>query len=340
LACATLSRRNRPQRSGLLEFLDTWSFYLLAPWPLLGPLALLLRSASLGLLAALGSVQAFQVAQLALGQARRPGPVAGSRLRVMTANVLATNPDARALADQIRREQPDLVALQEVQGEFGAELGEQLSSLLPYTWLRPHHRFSGAALLSRWPLESQDAFRLSEFGHFCQHAQILVEGRPLHVFNVHLETPFVIHRRRRGFPRFGIRYRSYTARDEEVERLLSLVEKLDEAVIVAGDFNSSAGSRPHRRLLTGLRDAFREMGRGLGHTFPQAVLINGFYCPLPLLRIDYIFFRGPLRPLAASTTHQPGSDHRTVLADFDLVSPTNCTPGSDDQLELSGAADA
>jgi endonuclease/exonuclease/phosphatase (EEP) superfamily protein YafD len=109
-----------------------------------------------------------------------------------------------------------------------------------------------------------------------------------------------------------------------------MVEKLDEAVIVAGDFNSSAASRPHRRLLTALRDAFREVGRGLGHTFPQAVSVNGLFCPVPLLRIDYLFFRGPVRPLNARTVYQPGSDHRSVIADFDLL---GATPGAAGQTE-------
>jgi endonuclease/exonuclease/phosphatase (EEP) superfamily protein YafD len=334
LVCAALSRRDRPQPNALLELLDTWALYLLAPWPLLGLLAWLRRSAALGLLTAIGSVQALQVARLTVGQGRRPGPVSGLRLRVMTANVLAPNRDAGALAELIRSEQPDLVAFQEIRTDFGADLEARLGSLLPYAQISPHARFGGAALFSRWPLDGLETFKLSERGHFCQHARVLVAGQPLHFLNIHLQTPFEVLRRRRGLVRVGIRHRTESARDDEVERLLGMVEKLDEAVVVAGDFNSSAGSRPHRRLLTVLQDAFREVGRGLGHTFPQAVSVNGLFCPVPLLRIDYLFFRGPVRPLSARTVHQPGSDHRSVIADFDLLGATPCGAG---KTERSGS---
>src|SRR5262245_10320317 len=93
LGLIVAARIVRRPRFWWLEFLDTWLLYLLAPFPLLaGPLALGLRSASLGLLAACGSALGLAWARLALGQGR--GVSAGGRaplLRVLTANVLGTN---------------------------------------------------------------------------------------------------------------------------------------------------------------------------------------------------------------------------------------------------------
>ena len=125
-----------------------------------------------------------------------------------------------------------------------------------------------------------------------------------------------IYPRHGGLLPFGIRPHAGTLRDEQIDLLIGLLAGLDEPAIVVGDFNAAAGSRPHRQLLGHLRDAYREVGRGFGHTFPQPVSIHGLTLPAPLLRIDYVFFKGPLEPLTARTIHQPGSDHRAVLADF------------------------
>ena len=318
LAVAAAARSERRRPGALLELLDTWSLHLLAPWPLLGLVALARRSPAIGLLAGLGSIQAVQVARLTIGRGPRSGPVHGARLRVLTANVLATNLDAAGLVALIAREQPDLVALQEVRPRFGAELSKLLSPLLPHAEVMPDYRYSGAALFSRWPLDGLEHFTLSDGGHFCQRVCLTVDGRPLQLFNIHLETPYEVYGRPGGWLPFGIRRREDSARDAEIERLLDLVEKLEEPLIVVGDFNTSAGSRAHRRLLRALRDAHQEAGRGLGLTFPQSVSIHGLVSPLPLLRIDYAFFRGQLRPLITRTLDQPGSDHRAVVADFEL----------------------
>ena len=98
-----------------------------------------------------------------------------------------------------------------------------------------------------------------------------------------------------------------------------MVGAIDGPVLVAGDFKTSAGSRPHRILLRHLRDAYREVGGGVGHTFPQPASVRGLWVPAPLLRIDYVFFRGGLEPLRARTLPHPGSDHRAVLVELSLA---------------------
>ena len=316
LGLAALVRLGRSRGSWLLELIDTWLLYLLAPWPALGLVAARARSAGLAALAGLGSLLALARVWPAIARARRPGPSGGPRVRVLTANVLAENTCVGGLVELIERERPDIVALQELRPAFGARLIERVGRCLPYHEVRPGRRFAGAALLSRWPLEAVETFHLAGIGHLCQRARVVLDGRRVEVFNIHLQARAEIYPRHGGLLPFGIRPHAGTLRDEQIDLLIGLVAGLDEPAIVVGDFNAAAGSRPHRQLLGHLRDAYREAGRGFGHTFPQPVSIHGLTLPAPLLRIDYVFFKGPLEPLTARTICQPGSDHRAVLVDF------------------------
>src|SRR5439155_13680530 len=132
---------------------------------------------------------------------------------------------------------------------------------------------------SRWPLEDLETFRLADRGHICQRARLSMDGCSVEVFNVHPVAPFEIYRRRRRLLKFGIRRRTSSFRDDQIDCLIELTSDLKEPTIFLGDFNVAAGSRLYRRLLMRLRDAFGEVGSGLGHTFPRPT--KGYSLPLP-----------------------------------------------------------
>jgi endonuclease/exonuclease/phosphatase family metal-dependent hydrolase len=99
-----------------------------------------------------------------------------------------------------------------------------------------------------------------------------------------------------------------------------------DAVVLAGDFNSPAGSDAHRFLTTdgGFRDAWTVAG----HADEGAVTFNHFVVPhvapdvdgaLGNFRIDWILLRGPLESLSAAVDDEiagelPPSDHYPVVA--------------------------
>jgi vancomycin resistance protein VanJ len=72
-------------------------------------------------------------------------------------------------------------------------------------------------------------------------------------------------------------------------------------------------------------DAYREVGWGLGWTFPdftqpsaqpvQTSILSAL--GRPVTRIDFIFHNGALRPVSAQVwPTSGGSDHRPVMAEF------------------------
>lgn len=75
------------------------------------------------------------------------------------------------------------------------------------------------------------------------------------------------------------------------------------AVIVGGDFNSTADVRQFLDLLTdGYRDAVEQTGSGFAPTFPS----DTWYPPM--ISIDHVLARK-----ATSASARNGSDHRAVL---------------------------
>ncbi len=87
-------------------------------------------------------------------------------------------------------------------------------------------------------------------------------------------------------------------------------------VILVGDLNATAISRPYQRLASRLSDAQKAeaIPRSLP-TFPSA---------FPMLRIDHVFVSRAIRPTGAATPFFPlarmASDHLPLVIDFDIVS--------------------
>lgn len=102
--------------------------------------------------------------------------------------------------------------------------------------------------------------------------------------------------------------------DEHLEQWVSEFST-DRPVLVAGDFNLASNCALLDPLRdAGFRDAFTEVGAGLGLSFPLFLSYRGIPLP-PLVRIDHAWFRG-LEPFGARLLADAGSDHLPLLARF------------------------
>jgi vancomycin resistance protein VanJ len=89
---------------------------------------------------------------------------------------------------------------------------------------------------------------------------------------------------------------------------------------VMGDFNTGDREPGHTVLASDLRDAFGETGTGFGFTFPNHKRMGPITIPIPLVRIDYIWTRSSVVPVAAHVNcDDGGSDHCMVVADLRIV---------------------
>jgi endonuclease/exonuclease/phosphatase family metal-dependent hydrolase len=244
----------------------------------------------------------LRVMTLNIAHARRHG----RHQALLSASTLRSN--LSAIATVLRREAPDLVALQEADGPSAWSGGfDHVSTLAelagyPYAFRGEHNPFtlgnlelsSGTALLARVALGEPRSHAFSQNwrdtkGFVAATVEPGGWDTPLDVVSIHLD--FLAERVRR----------------RQVEQLVESFHASERPLVVLGDFNCEWSER--RRCLALLR---RELGlrpvEGSGHaTFPSW---------RPLVRLDWVLVSPELGFAAYETLPDRLSDHLGVVADL------------------------
>ena len=240
---------------------------------------------------------------------------AARSLRFLTYNIHAETVSVQPMLDIIRAADAEIVALQEVSPAMAEALTVQLRDEYPYQALHPNfdNPIWGQGVLSRYPIV-EDEYWLIVLGH--QRVKINRNGSPLVLYNTHPVHPFLL----RDGRLFDMQPHQLEVRD-----LLRRVALDDGEILIAGDFNMTDQATDYARLTAQFHDTYREVGWGLGWTFPdftqpnaqpvQASILSAL--GRPLTRIDFVFHNDALYPVSARVwPTSGGSDHRPVLAEF------------------------
>jgi len=316
-----------------VEALDTFALYAFAPFLVLPVLALLFWSRALTILTII--VLAFfgqQFGTQTLGAVGLLAPAAVTaqesrpRVRILTLNLHSPNSDPTQYVPLIRELKPDVIMLQEVTAAFERAFDRVLGNEYPYSVRAgTDTAHQGAGTWSRLPLAEREVLRPTSVvdddheNNTMHRVRLLAApGQDVWLYNVHLANPAAGKEGRR----MQIMGLDSSERNDELAWLIRETANLQRPYILAGDFNSAAGSYPHRHFPTVWRDAFGEAGRGFGHTFPSPSTVGGrlrtFSALLPMLRIDYVLTSPVLEPVRAWTERVPGTDHMAVVADVAL----------------------
>ncbi len=308
-------------QSDWIDLTNIFAFWFFGPLLLLLPLALVLRWRWLcG--AALLVLALFLIS---FGDVLIPQPAvahsAPADLRVATFNIKYCKVDANELAAWLAHRNIDIVALQEVSHPMAAGLQTRLSAEYPYQYTDTEHYDLGVAVISRYPLEF-----LERPAHFRGHRlQVTVGAEELTLINVHLKAPDLERTSYAGHPGW-LRYET-GPRQRGAEELLEMIGQEPGPLVVMGDFNTSDREALYRRFAAEMTDSYRETAWGLGYTFPDTRNVSGLPLALPLIRIDYVWVDGGVKPLATQVACDGYSDHCAVIVDLAL-------PGS---VGLSGS---
>lgn len=224
----------------------------------------------------------------------------------------------------IEREKPDFILLQDARNR-----GPEFAAKMPGKFVAGHGEF---VLVSRYPIAKSEKLAEPNWNgqSVAARFEVLVNGRPLVLYGVHLPTPRqelvrflglrrilgdLVGRKRRE-PGFG-NYREWLAQRMKLASSLANVFR-DEAqpFIVAGDFNTPDHGSIYHRFAGEMTDAFAAEGRGWGLTFPGTTR-NPFAGFGPWLRLDYLFAGRGWR--AVECRPEPGSksQHKAVLGRFE-----------------------
>jgi len=243
---------------------------------------------------------------------RRPVAAAGQPLRVATCNLCFRNQDTGAIVAALGALRADIVMVQELTPPVALALA-QLGGQYPHQLLHAAERQNGMGIISRLPLREASFDADARI----QRASASLGHRQITLINAHPTIADMRWRRLLGRFPLLVGY-APGRRQHDIDALLAQIDRAEGDLVVAGDFNTAEGEPPYRQLAARLRDSFAEAGRGFGFTFPLGT--GGAALPQPLIRIDYVWVRGAIRPLRAAVCRRSGgSDHAAVVADLLVV---------------------
>ena len=222
-------------------------------------------------------------------------------LKIMSYNVWRSNEHMNDAAEVIRREQPDILLLQELKPERAQILTKALVNLYPDAELQfAYEEKRLQAIISRFPLICME--KIHNKGR-AQKVLIETPKGPIIVYNIH--------------PPKG----RWLRRHRQLSALLTEdIITSDSPVILGGDFNTNDQSATYRLLSQHLHNSHWEAGWGFGFTYPSASFrLRGKFQVPPLVRIDHIFYNDHFYIKNAGTlTESGGSDHLPVVAELIL----------------------
>jgi endonuclease/exonuclease/phosphatase family metal-dependent hydrolase len=236
---------------------------------------------------------------------------AQAAFRVMTYNIhhgegLDGKVDLHRIADLIKREQAEIVALQEVdkgvQRTARRDVPAELAALTGLACVFSNNfHFQGGeygnAVLTRFPIKRWTN----------THYKMLRPGEQRGILQLVLN----VHGRELVFMDTHIDYRG-----DDTERLLNAAEIQElfqqyrrQPMILCGDFNDTPASRTHTKIAENFIDAWTAVGAGDGFTIPAEK---------PRKRIDYIWIGkgSSIVPFKAWVPDSAASDHLPVVAEL------------------------
>jgi endonuclease/exonuclease/phosphatase (EEP) superfamily protein YafD len=219
-----------------------------------------------------------------------------SSLRFLAANLNFRNRDYRGALALIEAEQPDVVALMEVDAAWIGALGD-LHDRYPHSFAWPEEGAYGIALFSRYPVRELDGSPYREGGvQTAARVGIDVNEKEVILTLAHMKAPT-------SPGHAALRNRQIAAIAEMIGR-----DSGREHILI-GDLNTTPWSPQYRPLeeTAGLRNAAR--GRGYSPTWPAGFGLMG-------IPIDHVLTSGGIEVLQFRRGASFGSDHLPIVADL------------------------
>lgn len=312
-------------RWSLLFLLSSFAPYLFAPLPIIFLIAIATRRREIWIGFAISvALAAWMYGGLFVPRVS-PTVAREEMLTVMTYNLLDMGRPCESAADTIRKANPDVVAIQELNPPTAELIVRDLAREYPYQILDPQNGTHGMGILSRVPLLVDDTRLPGEWVGVPQVATIEWRGQTVTFINTHpMPTNFGLHD---YFLATDQVEWTIHERERDVEVVTNFAAARSEPVIVLGDFNMTDTSEAYQIITRTFGDSWREAGWGLGHTFPapdasgeSRIALAGIPLPTWLVRIDYVFHSQHWKTTSAQIGQWDGvSDHRPVIAKLVLT---------------------
>lgn len=224
-------------------------------------------------------------------------PTAAAEIKILQANLLYLNGNAALLHQLIAAENPDIIALSEVNADMAQSL-EKIKNAYPYHLIEPMQNDArGLALLSRIRAASMTRVTFGDSAVPAHLARLETSQGPLTIVSIHPRTP--LHG-------LALRDADFTALAEKFR------DRADMPLVITGDFNATPWCPALKGLKRSLALRDTREGYGLNGTWPV-------WLPAPLrLPIDHTLVSGHVQATGHRLGPGIGSDHLPSLISITL----------------------
>ena len=224
----------------------------------------------------------------------------------------------------IKKEDPDIVCLQEFSTRNSRQVRQQLKKLMKgysaeYYIYTGSGRSFGNVTLSKFPVKNRGVIKFDGSTNLAIFTDYESGGRQFRVYNCHFESYNIsfsgivralLEKDKDIVTETGVKMkRSITRRPKQVDQVFNDIEDCPVDAFVCGDFNDNPMSYTYYRMMRDRQDTFVQAGDGFGATYARL---------WPLLRIDYILCPKSMTVLSHETPHVGFSDHYPVITQIAL----------------------
>ena len=215
--------------------------------------------------------------------------------KLISFNMLGTNPRGAEIADYLIDEAPDVVFALEALA-ISDELPRIEAAFLHHAGCWPGPRCD-MAIYARHPLRDVQIIPFHTVDGRLIVARVQLGGQTITLVAAHLTKPY-----------WGIWH------SLQLDTLMDVLATIDGPMVLAGDFNSQPFVRALRRHLVG------GSGLRLASTMqPTWPALDSRVLSAAGFAIDHVFVRGPITPVDVQVIDSPlGSNHRGLVSTFDL----------------------
>lgn len=212
-------------------------------------------------------------------------------LKVVSINLLSSNSEYQSVIEFVKKEDPDIIILQELNSKWQRELA-QLNELYHVQKMIPRPDNFGIGIMSRTPLHDIQEVDLSTVGVPSLFVSALFDGKEFSILATH------------PLPPVGSSY--FKARNDQFDSLNTFVKGFEGEMLLIGDLNSTIFSPNFSRLMKNGRLRDSRLGFGLLPTWHAGN-------PLISVTLDHALVTDGLIVSDRRTGKYIGSDHLPVI---------------------------
>ena len=217
-------------------------------------------------------------------------------LKLLHANVLSSNDKHQRLIDLVAAEDPDMIFLQEVTDDWVSGL-RPLQTDYPYFYTEARSGNFGIAVYSKIRLDSVSHVDSPPLAYPTITATATIGKQNLTLISSH--------------PTIPLGKRLYSARNQQLDSVLELVEAAEWPVVFLGDLNATVWDPQFKKFVSSSGLSNARHGFGLLATWPT-------YLPFAMIPIDHVLVSEGIGVTQMKTGRSMGSDHLPLIVTLSL----------------------